>query len=75
MSTRAPIETRVTIVSNPGDLAVVVAAGTGVVATGEIIADVVVTAGTGVPGVVVGIVAGTVILCVVGGEEVCAWLS
>jgi hypothetical protein len=48
----------------------------GVVAMVETVADVVVTTGTGVLGVIVGIVVGTAVICVVGrrGEGVCTVL-
>lgn len=43
--------------------------GMGVVGTVEAVADAVVTTGTGVLGVIVGIVVGTAVLCVVGRRE------
>ena len=66
---REPRETNVRRVPNPGDPVVVVSTGMGVVGTVEAVADAVVTTGTGVLGVIVGIVVGTAVLCVVGRRE------
>lgn len=66
---REPIETNVRRAPNPGDLAVVVSTGRDMVATEETVADGVVMTGTGVPGVIVGIVVGTAVLCGVGERD------